>query len=50
MTTWHVGDVTITAIVEMDMPAPFAFMLPAATPSVVEDESWLFPTGQPTTT
>ncbi len=40
---WRVGDVTVTAIVELDLPAPFSMLLPDATPDVVAEQRWLVP-------
>ncbi|MEQ8841623.1 MAG: MBL fold metallo-hydrolase [Acidimicrobiales bacterium] len=42
-TTWQIGDITVTAIVEMDLPIPFVGLLPTATPDVVSEETWLIP-------
>jgi glyoxylase-like metal-dependent hydrolase (beta-lactamase superfamily II) len=43
MKQWQVGDVTITKVLEMEMPVPFPGLLPAATPAHVDRHPWLCP-------
>ncbi|MGE0622015.1 MAG: MBL fold metallo-hydrolase [Pseudomonadales bacterium] len=46
MLSWHVGDVTITRIVELEIPIPYSresAFLAEATPDALRDIPWLFP-------
>jgi glyoxylase-like metal-dependent hydrolase (beta-lactamase superfamily II) len=40
---WHVGDVTITRIIEMEVTGGTRFILPQATPEAIADMPWLVP-------
>ncbi len=45
MSTWQIGDVKISRIVESEAPWPGTFIMPNATPENMKKEaSWLFPT------
>jgi glyoxylase-like metal-dependent hydrolase (beta-lactamase superfamily II) len=43
MTTWQVGDVRITSVVELEAPIPGEVMIPQATADAVAAHSWLVP-------
>ncbi len=44
MLKWKIGDVTVTRVVEMELPMPDGFtFLPQATPDVLRTMPWLFP-------
>src|SRR5882672_5840976 len=46
MLKWQIGDVTITRVVEMEMPVPYnpdAAFLQEATPDKLRDMPWLYP-------
>ena len=43
MLSWKVGRVTVTRIVEMDLPVPFALALPQATREDLRELEWLYP-------
>jgi glyoxylase-like metal-dependent hydrolase (beta-lactamase superfamily II) len=40
---WQIGDIAVTAIVELDLDVPFVGLLPSATPDVVAEEPWMVP-------
>lgn len=42
MLSWQVGPVTITRIVEMDLPVP-AVAIPQPTPAELRKSAWLYP-------
>ena len=45
MSTWNVGDVKVSRIIESEAPWPGTWLLPDATPENIKKEaSWLFPT------
>ena len=45
MSTWKIGDVNVSRIVESEAPWPGTWLLPDATPENIKKEaSWLFPT------
>lgn len=46
MLTWQIGDVTVTRVVELEVPVPYdpaGAMLPDATPEALAEIPWLFP-------
>ena len=43
MTSWQIGDVKITRVVELEMAGGTKFILPDATPDAVADIGWLKP-------
>ncbi len=46
MLSWRVGEVTITRVVEMEVPIPYSeehAFLPGATPEVLAKSPWLYP-------
>ena len=43
MLSWKVGRVTITRIVEMDLPVPAMMVIPQATPEELRKSPWLYP-------
>jgi glyoxylase-like metal-dependent hydrolase (beta-lactamase superfamily II) len=43
MLSWHVGDVRITRILELEATGGSRFVLPQATPEVIRDIGWLQP-------
>ena len=40
---WKVGDVTITKVVELEIPGPATWIVPDATPANLARETWLQP-------
>ncbi|HYV59421.1 MAG TPA: MBL fold metallo-hydrolase, partial [Acidimicrobiia bacterium] len=45
MNHWRIGDVTVTRIVEIEVPSNGSFILPEATPeNVLREQDWLHPT------
>jgi glyoxylase-like metal-dependent hydrolase (beta-lactamase superfamily II) len=45
MSTWNIGDVKVSRIIESEAPWPGTWLLPDATPENIKKEaSWLFPT------
>ena len=45
MSTWNIGDVKVSRIIESEAPWPGTWLLPDATPETIKKEaSWLFPT------
>lgn len=43
MTSWQIGDVKITRVIELEMAGGTKFILPEATPEAVKDIGWLRP-------
>jgi glyoxylase-like metal-dependent hydrolase (beta-lactamase superfamily II) len=43
MSQWRIGDVTVTKIVELEMTGGSRFLLPQATPDVIQPIGWLQP-------
>ena len=44
MTHWRIGNVTVTRIVEIEVPSTGTFLLPDATPeNVLRERDWLYP-------
>jgi glyoxylase-like metal-dependent hydrolase (beta-lactamase superfamily II) len=43
MLTWKIGAVTVTRVVEMDLPVPHAVFLQEATPEALKAMPWLYP-------
>ena len=43
MNSWQIGDVSITSVVEVDVPIPGEFVMPSANAPAVQAYPWLVP-------